>query len=618
MNKTDSFSFSYSIGGPAAVAQEPELFAIGKLSEFQFWEDLILARNPRNGKKMALHSEVMNAMTFCGSFRSLDDHVSILMEGSDGSIERARAIRSVMKSVHEGGLTLSAKKICSELNPTAPEQSAAVKPVIVIITCDRPLALERLLDSLQSNCDLEQVHHCLVVDDSRNQESSKRNLELCRINDSKAACNISHFGSQQASELLNGIIQRLPEYEQEIRFLLDREKWRDYYSTGVARNYSHLLSVGRPVIVFDDDAICALYASPVDDQSIEFSDGRKEAFFFENLEEQEHLRIKEQGDPVQQHMRFLGLTVPEALYVLGIKNLEQSAFAKSRPDYASRISRDTKILVSEFGTFGNPGTANFNWLGTVPEQTLRRLISDEKQIELALRQSRCWLGVNRPTFTPSAHISQITGFDNRMYLPPYFPIERGQDHIFGDVTRYIYPESVALIQPKAALHLRMDSRTSPNSPGPSHNPDGFPGRLTSLPMGKAENCRATDPFDRLQHLSQSFRDLSDCDVHTVLGLYSDVMLFQESNYLNKIQTSFEKSRGAPDNWIEYLRRSIGDSQEIMQSQHVYPDLAGRPGQADEKELISFWQGCWGEFGQALLAWRKIRLEAASLIEGGSR
>jgi hypothetical protein len=56
----------------------------------------------------------------------------------------------------------------------------------------------------------------------------------------------------------------------------------------------------------------------------------------------------------------------------------------------------------------------------------------------------------------------------------------------------------------------------------------------------------------------------------------------------------------------------------MQSQHVYPDLAGRPGQADEKELISFWQGCWGEFGQALLAWRKIRLEAASLIEGGSR
>ena len=70
MNKTDSFSFSYSIGGPTAVAPEPELFAVGKLSEFQLSDDLILARNPRNGRQMALHSEVINGMTFCGSFRS--------------------------------------------------------------------------------------------------------------------------------------------------------------------------------------------------------------------------------------------------------------------------------------------------------------------------------------------------------------------------------------------------------------------------------------------------------------------------------------------------------------------------------------------------------------------
>ena len=94
---TSTFSYSFSLGGDSPVEQEQELFALDQLSEVEQPDGAILARNPRTGREMVLPLEVLNAMSYCSDFRSMDQHVAMLMEGNEPDDGKADAIRSVEK-----------------------------------------------------------------------------------------------------------------------------------------------------------------------------------------------------------------------------------------------------------------------------------------------------------------------------------------------------------------------------------------------------------------------------------------------------------------------------------------------------------------------------------------
>jgi hypothetical protein len=111
---TNPTSFNYTFSSPASPSSkpEPELFALDKLTSFQLPNNQVLARNSRTGKEMVLPQDALNALSFCTNFRTIEEHVETLMEGLDGDPARAAAIREVVQSVHDGGLTISASEIC--------------------------------------------------------------------------------------------------------------------------------------------------------------------------------------------------------------------------------------------------------------------------------------------------------------------------------------------------------------------------------------------------------------------------------------------------------------------------------------------------------------------------
>ena len=55
-------------------------------------------------------------------------------------------------------------------------------------------------------------------------------------------------------------------------------------------------------------------------------------------------------------------------------------------------------------------------------------------------------------------MSQITGFDNREMLPPYLPIMRGEDRLFGCMLDFIFPSVITLDYPWAIPHLPLPER----------------------------------------------------------------------------------------------------------------------------------------------------------------
>ncbi|MEJ2521100.1 MAG: hypothetical protein P8Y91_12295 [Desulfuromonadales bacterium] len=431
-----------------------ELLAVPPLTSYPLDDGTVLLNNPRNGNRMAVTTKVRVALTLCDEFRTLDEHVAHIADGQ-ASGPKADTVRGVLNSVRDQGLVLSTRDLCAELAPVPTADPVAEQPVLAIITCDRPKALARLLDSMVNVVDLGNVARFYVIDDSRSDANQERNAEIVASRAKRLDFDITHFGARAARDFVDHLVAELPEHEESIRFLLDRSRWADTYSPGVARNYAQLLSVGHPQIVFDDDTVCRLYRAGFRENAVTFGSPLKQALFFDEHETQAMVPPASGWDPVKEHLRCLGHTVPEALGALSGETFAPDSFRTADPGFAAALNRDSRVLITEFGAVGDPGTTNYDWIGELPPASLNVLLRDAEQRRLALSESRCWTGVNRFIFTPSATMSVNTGLDNRQLLPPYFPVNRNEDKLFGDATAFLHPNAVTVDYPLAILHLRV-------------------------------------------------------------------------------------------------------------------------------------------------------------------
>jgi len=631
MGNGSTFDFSVSLdprrpsgGSGGATADEAALFAMAPLAEYHLGGGTLLARNVLNGRQMPLPAEVLNALSHCHRFRSLDEHVTDLMEGSDGSPERARAIRGIVQQVREGGLTLAAADLCDVLAPAA-ETGAPAVPAAAIITCDRPAALERLLRSIGEACDVQRLHRLHVIDDSRSADHRDRNRAAVARLAAAVPDRVRYFGPDEARAFVTDLAERLPGLEEPIQFLLDRNRWNDFISTGVSRNLAQLLTIGHPLVVFDDDALCRLYRPEFATGGVEISSGRRQARFFDDLGAQQE-RLEDDSDAVQRLSRCLGLGLPGALHALGIERLEQRAWRHADATFAAGLSRWSRVMITECGTLGDPGTQDYSWLGRMPTESVRRLAGNGDQARLALRHSRCWLGVDRPTFASCANFSQITGFDNREFLPPYFPFGRGQDRVFGEAVRFLFPGSVSLIHPWAALHLRVDGPIHSPDHGQNHDPnrspgqglqhavqlqqrwspDGFPGLLTFLPLERYADCHAREACVRVASLAAAYRDLGNTPQSTVIRLRAGQRLSNLRDQLEDLSRSLSLSEGGDPAWLDWLRRRQRDTVEEMHREPPLPE--------GHERLLAHWGSAWTGYGEGLEAWEEIRSAAAEQLQ----
>jgi hypothetical protein len=619
MSNSSNFSMTFDVTGAPAIkppADEPgeELFALAPLSEHHLPDGSVLARNRISGAEMVLPLEVFNAMSYCDRFKTLEEHTDLLMEDNPGAAGRQAAIRSVVQSIRDGGLTISAQEICERLAPQKEALPLAEKPVVVVITWERPANLERLLASLMANCDPEGIHCCYVVDDSRTADNIKKNRAITLDFNDRSALEIEYVGASETREIMDQLIRRLPQHEQQIRFALDRERWASHWTAGITRNYSHLLSVGRPVIVLDDDVLCEVYDSPVSETGVEFSGRQREVQYFGDTEGWREMRAGSDTDPIARHMQCLGLTLPEALGVLGQAQLHQRSLEHASPEMTDGMNRNSRILITQCGSMGDPGTGSNLWLATIGSDSLDRLLQAPEMVQSAMKDRNAWLGRTRPVFETRANISQITGFDNRASLPPYFPIDRGQDRLFGNMVDYIFYDGMTLEYPWAAPHLPVPERKWTQRDNNFSRPPRFPGFFTEHITREKVNCRAADPATRREHLAAMISDLAGSPRRTLVNLMADDWHRIRNSQLAHLGKRLEESSAQHSDWREYLLKAVRETQSVkVENIHKY-ELRGTIEGLRGEELVSFWRDLWRDFAGALLAWPEIRESAREIVE----
>jgi hypothetical protein len=614
MTQTTGFTYTFDAITKPKKPAEAELFAVELLSEQMLPDGNILARNRRNGRQLVLPVDIFDAIGYCRSFRTLGAHTAQLVKHNPASAGREADVQAVLKAVQSGGLTISAKSVCERLAPPPSAPARNMRPVVAALTWERPETLRRLLASIHDNVDFSALDGMFIVDDSTTAEHMESNRNATQDLARESGLPLRYFGASEAKEFVDELVQAVPQHEAAIRFLADRERWTEHFAAGVSRNISQLLSVGKPLVMLDDDVLCEVRENPAPRDGVGFSSQQRESVFFRDRSQWPATAPAPGNDPIRAHMQCLGLTVPEALAALGQSRLQQSSLAQASPVFAGSLTPKTRVLITQCGSLGDPGTSNNQWLATLGPESRDRLLQTEGLFDQALSARNCWMGRGRPVFSPAPNMSPITGLDNSAPLPPYFPAGRAEDRLFGFAVNHIFQDGVALDYPWAVPHLPLPERFWSEADNDFSSRPEFPGRLSEYIVGQAITCLSADPEDRRKHLAAAYGALAASSRAVLMDQFAEMWNADALTRLRLLQTSLEQSDGTPPRWREYLQSAIEQAQPPIITDFL--SLGPDAGEARDggKETERFWRDAWRNFSQGIMAWPEIRAAAAEVCE----
>ncbi len=569
---TDNINVSYSFqlgastrpADPAPINTTDErTFAYADCEQVVINDRTVLIINLRNRKKMVVTREVGNALTHCTSFASLSDHTVRLCATIPMLRQQHADVLQVLESARDAGILVSSAATAARLN-SAPAEIHVAPTRVFIITCDRPQAIARLLESMLASCTLSRHDQLVLIDDSRLASNALQNQQLVANFNRTSAKSMQYFGADAAARLLAQLIEALPAQERGLRFLIDRARWTAQPTYGLSRNLALLLSVGYRAIVLDDDIVCRAVRPPKTQPGIAFSnDETREAWFYSSAPELLQRSAWCDFDPLARQAETLGKPLAAVLSTLHGGALEPTALNQCNGNLLGVLDGTSPVLVTQCGSAGDPGTAGARWVAKLGEESIQRLLASSTDTQALPENRWCWLGHTHPTVSLRGDMSQLTGLDNSQLLPPYAPILRGEDDLFASMTAYLHPHSAVFHCDWAVPHLPLDDRSERKTSQPFAPQIGL-GTLSRYLRGKIDTRNNTRVESRLAALAAEIRGLGESSADTLLAL-CDVELANDcAGTLATVESRLATSRALNHpGWQSFLEKTAVQAQAAL-------------------------------------------------------
>lgn len=618
MNGDINISYSYTQGGSSPAPQkhtvsghvtDRALYAFEECSVVRIPSGGVLLVHKHKERQTAVSNDVAVALEHCKQFRTLQGQAEFLTEYMPELGGDVAGVRAVLEQMRDAGVLTAASELVAQF-ATAPVQEPDPAPSRAFIdTCDRPEALERLLGTLSAGADLGLHERFYVIDDSRRSENAAKNLELVNAFNRQSPVHIEYFGLQERKRLIKGLVERLPDLQEEIRFLLDQQRWYRHKTYSIPRSLSQLLSVGCRALMMDDDVLCHSYESPGAQPGFEFVENVGEAVFYPSNEAWLASATRRDEDPLAGHLKCLGRPVQGVLRELGLAPLDAAQLAGSEAKQLRGLDAGSRVLITQCGTFGDPGTSGLSWVLLLKGASLRGLLERPEGVEATVRNRVCWLGRARATFTRHAMMSGVTGVDNTTLLPPYIPAGRGGDEAFAYMTEFLHPKSLAFDYPWAVPHLPIDERVG------TVGWTGDKGTASML-WNYIRNHVSEDtslPLDnRLDALVHTIRNISERSNASLAAEFRAEIAAQQAASARQVMNQLRDMPVPNAQWKKLLEQrrhlifqALGRS-EVPVVAYEHEDLG-------EAELFDNLRRLATGFANALQAWPRIRAAAQQII-----
>ena len=149
------------------------------------------------------------------------------------------------------------------------------------------------------------------------------------------------------------------------------------------------------------------------------------------------------------------------------------------------------------------------------------------------------------------------GLDNRELLPPFFPLLRNEDGLFGEALVGYDEDAFGAHVPRALLHSppvrgRFEGDAIWRAPADVSLADVMRICLRSAPRRSS----GEDPAARLRWLGEHLADLGGGSLETFGSTTRDGLLRQRCAYVDLLEAALDEHGGHPEYWAADVKRCI--------------------------------------------------------------
>jgi acyl-CoA synthetase (AMP-forming)/AMP-acid ligase II/NADP-dependent 3-hydroxy acid dehydrogenase YdfG/acyl carrier protein len=479
---------------------------------------------------------------------------------------------------------------------------------IGLVTADRIGASERALTSYAENL----LRHgrdaeLRVYDDSPDPDVRAGYVEMLRRLGRRLGVSIHYAGREDKQRFA----RRLSELAGVSPAVVDSAVVRPPslgYGCGANRNAMLLDGAGDALFSIDDDTICRIARSPEPAEGLAIRGGLDPSsmWFHEDLDAALRAARFEDVDLLALHEGLLGRR--------GLELIQQSSSISVGPGAshveARAAAEDAHVALTVTGTLGDCGWAVpfGRWAGALGYLVLddashARLVKSEADYVRACTSRQFLRVVDRPTIADEANpISTFVGLDARTLLPPFLPVFRGADMVFGAMLLQMWPAGLLGHVPGALVHAPIEPRRF--WPGEVvRNATGWDSTQLLIDALRAWTPPATrDPAKRLEVLGAHLAELGRRPLVDFVAFVSGESKRESRLFAERLRTHLDEHAGAPEYWQRDLERyaTLLEGSLDRPERWVPLDVLVKVG--DPERALATVQLVVARFGALLRAW----------------
>ncbi|MBK8256812.1 MAG: hypothetical protein IPK82_29590 [Polyangiaceae bacterium] len=395
--------------------------------------------------------------------RTLEDHVEHLASelGADG--REAGMLREGLARLVEAGALVPERALADRVlggalgpDPRPPGPITCLG----VPTRDRPDLLERAIVSYHENARAHgRAIEIVVADDAPDRDARDRARAHLRALSRSIGAPIAYAGLEEKLEFVRSLAAASGVPEDLVRFGLVCTDAR-HFGAGAHRNVLLLHGTGGRMLLADDDTVCRV--APVPDtesgKALSSDDDPTRFWFPDEGKDALDLVVPGPHDHLAAHEEMLGLRVSEALRppsgaVLRLDRLGWGSLRRLRAE-------TSRIVLTASGVAGDSGVGSPAFLLFLGARSRERLHRTRGVYDQAFTSRRIVRGASCPTVADSAFCMGLNlGVDLTGLMPPFMPVERNEDGVFGAAVRWVRRDGFFGFLPQVVAHLPPGGRS---------------------------------------------------------------------------------------------------------------------------------------------------------------
>jgi hypothetical protein len=468
------------------------------------------------------------------------------------------------------------------------------------VTRDRLPSLVACLQSYLGNCQRHgRSPEFVVADDSRSAEAADRTRPALRELAVRFNARVRYAGRQEKSLFAATLAAESAISPEIIHFAFFGDE-RCTLSPGANRNSLLLDTAGTLMLAADDDTVCRIAAAPKREPALSFFSGYdpSEFWFFPDRSRATQSVSFADVDVLSCHDALLGSVVA---------------------DLDGPAETSGGVTMTLHGLVGDSGMASPRYYLTLTGASRDRLVASPQAYRSAFESREIVRCARQPTITRGPFcMTTFLGLDNRLLLPPFFPVQRNSDGIFGQMLQKCVDGSHVAFLPWILLHAPEPPR--------AFAPDDLWADATTVRMADiviagilAHETGAEDVMTatRLVYLGKHLRWLGSLNLPDFDEYVRSIQNVRNFGFITALHGQLQTYGASPSFWADDVIRMI----ELMSNASADEDQLAprdlRPGR-DANAARRLAQELVGKFGELLEVWPTMVAATKRLRAKGCR